>query len=215
MDTDGVDYLKRHLAPLCDSLHDVFDTARGQADRIRREAGIDATTYNSLGADLTRGLVHRAIDLAEGIGPWTLTGDHNKRGQLMLCREMVRLRFLHDAAGEVPSAGPNAARRAYYRNVPLDPESLLGVRDSNLIAVWRVIDDETGEIAFRVVRPLNPEARRAPRGVQEVDLDFILPRTAPALTDLQFTAPDEDLQIDFGDDEEAGDADGHAGSGGS
>lgn len=214
MDTPGVEYIKAHLAPLCDALYDVFEDASARAVRIREQSGLTAAVYNSLGADLTRGLAHRAIDAAGGLGAWELAGDHSRRGQLMLRRDMVRLRFLHDSAGEVPAAGTNAARRAYYRNTPLVPDSMFGVADSNLIAVWRVVDDETGEVGFRVVRTLDPGARRAPHGVTNLDLDFSLPRTAPALAGLEFSpADDDELHIDFGHEEGTGDADGDASTG--
>ncbi len=214
VDTPGVEFIKAHLAPLCDDLHDLFEDAGARAARFRQQSGLTAAVYNSLGADLTRGLAHRAIDDAGGLGPWELTGDHSRRGQLMLRRDMVRLRFLHDSAGEVPAAGSNAARQAYYRNTPLLPDSMFGVEDSNLIAVWRILDDETGEVGFRVVRTLDPGARRAPHGVTNLDLDFSLPRTAPALVGLEFSPVDDlELHINFGDEEGTGDADGDASTG--
>jgi hypothetical protein len=214
MDTVGVEFLKGLLEPACDGLHDIFDEAHGRASRIRADNGLSASYYGSLGADLVRGLSHHAIDVAGALGGWELAGDHSKRGQLMLRNDMVRLRFLHDSAGIVPNAGSNAARRAYYRNVSVSPESLYDARASNLIAVWRVVDEETGRVQFRVVRPLSPESKRAPRGSVDVDLDFVLPRTAEALADLEFQAQDEGLQITWPDEEEeTGDADGDAASG--
>jgi hypothetical protein len=214
VDTPGVEFIKVQLAPLCDDLHDLFEDASARAARIREQNGMTAAVYNSLGADLTRGLAHRAIEATGGLGQWTLTGDHSRRGQLMIRRGMVRLRFLHDSAGEVPAAGSNAARQAYYRNTPLEPDSMFGVADSNLIAVWRVVDEETGEVGFRVVRTLDPGARRAPHGVASLDLDFSLPRSAPALAGLEFSpADDDELHIDFGDEEGTGHADGDASTG--
>jgi hypothetical protein len=50
------------------------------------------------------------------------------------------------------------------------------------------------KVEFRIVRTINPDSKWDV-GKNELDLDFPLPATAPALENLEFIAQDEGLNI--------------------
>lgn len=196
MDTPGVAVVKAALEPLCGDLHDIFASGVHTAKGIRREHGLGEAVYASLGADLTRAIVHRELEERGGVEGWQLDGKHHLRGQLLLRSGLMRLRLLHQAVGLVPPPGHNAARRAYYRNPPFGQVTALDAESSNLIAIWNVDDPELATVRFRVVRTISDRSRW--RGDEaELDLDFILPNTGADLSSLEFVQVDEDLTLDL------------------
>lgn len=137
----------------------------------------------------------------------TLTGNHGRNGELWLTSNLTTLRLLHtNSPSEVPRAGANAARRAYYRNPPLfevPVQTALDLADaSRLLALWRVVNPETFEVAFRVVRTLD---EGTPGKRSEIDVDFMLPRSAADMDELEWF-PKDDLGIDLPTDREEGDS---------
>jgi len=212
VDTAGIAIVKAALEPLCGELHDIFSASVATANNIRGASGLTDSVYNSLGADLTRGLVHNRISTLGGIDTWQLAGNHNLRGQLLLRSRMMRVRFLHEASGAVPPAGGNTARRAYYRNPPFGQTRAFDAESSNLLAIWQIDDPELVSIRFRIVRPISDTSRWG-RDEVDVDLDFILPNTGVDLSQLEFEQVDEELLLELpeeaaqdGGDETADDA---------
>lgn len=201
MDTPGVEVVKKALEPLCGSLHEIFSTATARSERARISMDLTDSVYNSMGTDVTRALVHRALNERGDIGGWTLTGKHNLRGQVLLRSGLMRIRFLHERAGAIPAPGHNYARRAYYRNVPFGQLKVFDAESSNLVAVWRVTDPELSEVAIRVVRPIDDTARWN-GAATEVDLDFTLPNLSDELADLEFVQADQGLWIDLDEEDE-------------
>ena len=206
VDTPGVMLVRDALQPLCASLHDVFRESAASSAAFRAERGLTDDTYNSMGADVTRALAHKALTVRDDLGAWKVGGRHNLRGQVLLTCGMMRIRFLHDPQHEVPAPGRNARRRAYYRNAPLGQTTAFDAESSNLIAVWRVTDQELHTVSFRVVRPIGDTARRYGLSTP-VDLNFILPDLSEDLSTLEFEQVDEGLLIDLPEtDEDTGDA---------
>ncbi len=200
MDTPGLEVVRTALEPLCGSLHDVFSASVVEANRIRANSGLSASVYSSMGADVTRAIAHRRLTTAGDVGGWTLGGKHHLRGQVMLIRGMMRLRFLHEPNLLVPPPGANRSRRAYYRNIPLGQISAFDAESSSLVAIWRVEDPEWSSISFRVVRPISDRGRwSGPR--TEVDLDFPLPDLSETLASLEFEQVDEGLLLDLPDED--------------
>lgn len=197
MDTPGVEIVKLAMEPLCTEVHDIFSASIVRANKVRAELGLADDVYNSAGADLTRALVHREIEVREGIGDWELAGKHHLRGQIILRRAgLMKVRFLHDPRGKIPAPGQNKARRAYYRNNPFRQTALLDAESSDLVAVWRVEDPELATVRFRVVRPISDKGRFF--GAEtDVDLDFILPSSGADLSSLVFEQVDEGLILDI------------------
>ena len=208
MDTQGIDVVTSAVEPLCGPLHDIFAVATARSQAIRASLDLGDGVYNSMGADVTRALVHKAIGAHGGIGAWQLAGNHNLRGQVLLRSRLMRIRFLHERAGSIPAPGHNVARRAYYRNVTLGQQKLLDAESSNLIAVWSVTDPEVARVSIRIVRPISDDARWT--GAQtEVDLDFILPNLSEDLEGLEFIPTDTGLFLDLPeaeDDDQSGQA---------
>lgn len=212
--TDPREHIRSLVSPLCEPLHEAFEWSADQAHR-RRGDELAHDRYNWLGTHLTRAFAHRRLVIASDLAAsgWKVTGNHGRNGELWLARGMTTLRVLHtNSARDVPRAGHNGARRAYYRNVPLFDVPGQGVLDfedcSRLLALWRVTNPATFEISIRVVRTLD---EGTPGRRSELDFDLMLPRTADDMTDLEWF-PSDDLGIDLpGDDENeegTGDADG-------
>lgn len=207
VDTAGIQVVKAALEPLCGELHEIFSASVSTANSIRRANGLTESVYNSLGADLTRALVHSRIEDRGGIDTWQLAGNHNLRGQLLLRSRMMRVRFLHEASGAIPPAGGNVARRAYYRNPPFGQTRAFDAESSNLLAIWQIDDPELLSIRFRIVRPISDTSRWRREEV-DLDLDFNLPDTTMDLSRLEFEQVDEELMLELpyeakedGDDE--------------
>ena len=196
VDTAGVDFVRGALEPLCGGLHDVFSESVAESLRFRAQARLVDDEYNSMGADVTRALVHRKLSQLGAVGGWHVAGQHRLRGQLLLRCGLIRLRLLHDPQHVVPPPGHTRARRAYYRNVPLGQSSAFDAEASRLVAVWRVTDPELAQVSFRVVRPIGDTGRWAGPAT-EVDLDFILPNAGVELSLLEFEQVDEGLLLDL------------------
>ncbi|MFG2063850.1 hypothetical protein ACGFIK_20800 [Micromonospora sp. NPDC048871] len=131
------------------------------------------------------------------IDSWSVAGNHSRNGELWLTDGDYRARLLHTVRdADVPAAGSNAARQAYYRNVPLftlAQQRLTGPPDDRLLFVWR-IDLKTGVPAFRVVRPIGNWKWG---DHAQTDIDFILPETAEDLAALEFEPSDEGMELDI------------------
>lgn len=201
------------FAPLCEPLYDAFEWAAEQAHE-RRDPYLKLRIFDWLGTHMTRAYAYQRLTTTEDLGGWKLTGDHRRNGELWLTNGTTRTRLLHtNSASEVPRAGHNTARRAYYRNPPLFdlPGQLaldLTEDSSRLLTLWRVVNPATFEVAIRVVRPLGEGTTRK---ASRVDLDFMLPRAEQDMLNQEWFPSDEDMDIRLPgeDDEEAsGDADG-------
>jgi hypothetical protein len=139
-----------------------------------------------------------------GLGNWEVARPKPNL-QLILHNEALELRLLRPVGKDVPPPGPNPARQAYYTNVH---DNLLGIRGSRLLALWS-IDPGSGEVLIRVVRPIGTWRWRANA---KLDIDFVLPRGADTLENLEFI-PIEDLEqsfVPFGADENEQDGEGDA-----
>lgn len=195
MVNDDVERVRGALAHLCEPLHDAFTTA----NTLRRERLpelADDPKYRWHGTHTIRAFAHYALSQMDDLGPWVLSGNHSRNGELWLTDTQYRLRVLHTLSHKhVPPPGSNWQRSAFYRNVPLvhlqDP--LFGPPNDRLLILWR-IDGESDQPGFRVVRPIGHWSfgERA-----QVDLNFFLPATAADLADLTFEPTDDDMQLDI------------------
>jgi hypothetical protein len=200
MDTSGIEIVRHALEPLCGELHQTMTACAITSSETRTRLELSESTYSSLGADLTRALTYRDLSARDDLDGWNVEGNHRRRGQLMLRRDMMMLRFLHDKLLKVPPAGRNAARRAYYSSAARAQTEGFEHEASMLLAVWHVLE-ATGEVEIRVVRPIDPNARWGGRET-DVDLDFLLPDTREDLAGLTFEQRDEGLTFDFPEEED-------------
>ncbi|MEV5449878.1 MULTISPECIES: hypothetical protein [Streptomyces] len=194
-------------AHLCEPLHDAFAYAHQRHSEQLPE--LQGPSHGWLRSHMVRGLVHHRL-LKASLGPWTLSGNHRRNGELWLTDGDYRVRLLHGFSDDhVPPPGSNHARRAYYRNLPLPPAfqvPAFGPENNKLLILWRVGPD--GAPAFRVVRTTGTWKFGA---TAEVDLDFPLMPTADELRKLRFEPQDDSIELDLPDNEEMGDGDGTGG----
>jgi len=191
-----VAFLVEAVAPLCEPLHAAFEKASDLAESHFIEYDMTGTTYARERTDLTRAHGRRLL-MKSKIGDWKVTKTTN--GQLSLSGGTLSARIMHvGPAGMLPVAGTNAARVSYYCN---PPANLFGVEGSRLLLPW-TIDPETGEIVFRVVRPIGVWGYRERA---KVDVDFILPPNSADLSSMQFVPDDNAIELPFGDGEETED----------
>jgi hypothetical protein len=200
MVNDDVERIRAALSPLCEPLHDVFTWA----DQQRRAALPEfdgMPQYRWYGTHTVRAFAHLRLS-AINTCPWGLAGNHARNGELWLTDGDYRARLLHAVRdADVPPAGSNTARQAYYRNTPLftlPQQRLVGPPDDRLLFVWR-IDPKTGVPAFRVVRPIGNWKWG---DHAETDIDFILPETAEDLAALEFEPTDEGMELDIPNEDE-------------
>lgn len=187
--------VREALLPLCEPLHDVFTTA--EAVRRDRLPMLDLPAYRWLRTHTIRGLAHLELSKKkkDDLGPWSLSGNHARNGELWLTDNDYRVRILHGLSDEqVPPPGSNGERRAYYSNSPLVTQSpLWGPHLDRLLILWR-IDAKTGAPAFRVVRTIGTWKFGS---TEKTDLDFLLPKHAEDLASLRFEPADEELELDL------------------
>ncbi|MEU7962354.1 hypothetical protein AB0D09_02625 [Streptomyces sp. NPDC049097] len=193
-------------AELCEPLHDAF--AWAEQRRAQQLPELASPQYRWLRTHTIRGLAHHRLSRL-ALGPWVLSGNHSRNGELWLTDGDYKIRLLHGFRDDhVPAPGPNRQRRAYYTNPPLPQyfqEPLLGPARDKLLALWRIAPE--GAPLFRIVRTIGPwNFGKA----SKVDLDFPLLTTAQDLQNLQFIPQDEGLELDL-PIEETRDADGTGG----
>ncbi|GGM10338.1 hypothetical protein GCM10012279_30450 [Micromonospora yangpuensis] len=195
MFNEDVERIREALGPLCEPLHDVFTWADQQRKKALPELD-GLPEYRWHATHTIRAFAHLRLRQIK-IDSWNLAGNHSRNGELWLTDGDYRARLLHTIRdADVPAAGSNAARQAYYRNVPLftlAQQRLTGPPDDRLLFVWR-IDLKTGVPAFRVVRPIGNWKWG---DHAETDIDFILPETAEDLAVLEFEPSDEGMELDI------------------
>jgi hypothetical protein len=131
--------IAERIGPLVETLHDAFEVARY---RIENDyLGLCRNNQDWLRTHNLRGLTYQQLADIQLPEHWTLTGNHQRNGQIFLAYgsgEMT-LRFMHTfPAGETPIAGHNQARRAWYTQRALseiaDP---LHMPPQRLLLVWQ------------------------------------------------------------------------------
>lgn len=175
--------LHAELMPLTEALHESFGSARSDMERSippYKHAGSMATLKSAF----VRAGVREHLSYLE-LGEWKLTGNPEMMGQLSLLntRGGIELRVLKSPKrrNEIPHAGSNSARRAYWRNVsmleigqqPLSTELQL----HKMLLLWTLNEDES--VALRVVRPL-----REGKFMGSVETDFVM-ELAPLRSDFE------------------------------
>ncbi|GAA4131921.1 hypothetical protein GTY64_05630 [Streptomyces sp. SID8376] len=197
------------MADLCEPLHDAF--ARAGEENKKRNGDLTGRDYGWLTTHNVRGRAHLYLTEAE-LGVWKLTGKHRRNGELWVSDGGYRARILHaPSEKDVPPPGHNAQRRAFYANDPLSifegMEPLWGPANDRLLVLWR-LDAATGAPAFRVVRPIG--AWKYGRK-EKIDIDFPLPQTASAMSDLAFQPTDAGIHLNIPASKEEGNAYGAGG----
>lgn len=207
-------YLHSELMTLTEALHEALATAAQDADSTLpgyKQAG----NMSFLRSGIMRLGVREHLSLV-GLEGWALAGNPNRMGQLQFVNgngDLV-LRFLKDGrppAKGIPHAGPNNARRAFWRNTPMLELGIDALFDSpplhRLLLLWSPGEDGTFNV--RAVRPL--EAGKY-SGTIAIDFSMDLAPTRTAFEELKFVGEDhdEDLIIDIDKDEESGGAAGAA-----
>jgi hypothetical protein len=199
-----VEQVRFSLLGLCEPLHDVFAWAE-QLRRERLPELADSPDYRWHATHTIRALAHyRLSHMMEGLGDWSLSGNHAQNGALWLTDNTYRIRILHTLnETDVPPPGTGRGRRAFYRNRPLTGMApLFGPANDKLLILWRIASG-TAVPGFRVVRTIGEWKWGS---LAEADLDFTLPRTADELADLTFHPTDEGLSLELPDVDEVEDA---------
>jgi hypothetical protein len=196
MVNDDVERVRSALLPLCEPLHDVFTWADQKRRRQLPEL-VEDQDYGWHATHTIRAFAHLRLTGMD-LHPWGLAGNHARNGELWLTDGDYRTRLLHAVRdSDVPPAGANTGRQAYYRNKPLfevSPQArLIGPPDDRLLFVWR-IDPKTGVPVFRVVRPIGNWKWG---DHAQTDIDFVLPETAEDLAALEFEPSDEGMELDI------------------
>ena len=205
-----VERVRAALQDLCEPLHDVFCWA-GLMRAERTPELQDQAMYGWYATHTVRAYAHYKLGTSD-LGAWSLSGNHARNGELWLTDGQYRARVLHALSDkQVPPPGCNVQRRAYYRNPALATMleiPLFGPVNDRLLLLWRM-DPKMHIPIFRVVRPIgNWQWGES----AQTDLDFILPRTAVDLSNLQFTPTDDGLELELpGNEEGAEDAGGSSG----
>jgi hypothetical protein len=206
MVTSPQEHLVSVVSPLCEPLHDSFEWAADLAHQ-RREGHLEGPEYDWLGTHITRGLAHSKLAKRDDLAGWRVTGNHARNGELWLRHGMTRLRLLHvTSEKDVPKPGANGARRAYFRNralfdLPVQ-EALPIAGASKLLGLWRVVNPATFEVAFRIVRTLG-EVTPGQRCL--FDVEFMLPRTAPDMDDMEWSPTEDEDEFWLPGEEDEGD----------
>lgn len=180
------DRLRTLLLPVCEPLHGMLEEAAaitdGHLELYEFPEREGRTRTDIIRAHLGRLLRARPI---EGFHAYVQPGG----GRLMLISdEGPSLLLLSVAHGErIPHPGPNTPRRRYWTNG--DVRLLDDYELSTLLGVFQVLD---GTARVRIARPIRPWPWK---GKPEVDLHFVLPRTAAALQALAFTPSDDEIDL--------------------
>ncbi|HUZ10087.1 MAG TPA: hypothetical protein VMU76_07965 [Acidimicrobiales bacterium] len=185
------DVLIEVMSPLVTGLYASLDRALELAQQHFVEFDMTGTEYQPATHHLARAHNRRLLLAASeegGMGAWKVAKPKPNL-QVLLHNEVLELRLLRPVGQEVPPPGPNPARQAYYTNIH---DNLLGIRGSRLLGLW-AIDQKTGEVSIRVVRPIGTWKWRANA---KLDIDFVLPRGVDTLESLEFI-PTEDLEQGF------------------
>lgn len=196
---EDAQYLTEAVSGLASPLHTCLDKAHLIAHEHFDEHDMTGVGYTRGRTDLTRDHARRRLERLsadDDLGGWRVAD--TRSGRIHLHNTSLSMKILHGTPlGDTPAPGRNQARISYYRNPRLN---LLGVEGSNLLAVWNV-EAETGELTVRIVRPVQEwKYGRKPN----VDLDFVLPRSAEDFGDWQFVPDDEDFTLPFDIDEDEG-----------
>ncbi|WP_139219538.1 hypothetical protein [Actinopolyspora alba] len=201
------EHVQEQLQPLCEPIHKALEFGVGKEKECRSSYGLDKQTYDYLGIHMARAFAHSWLAKhADDLGGWQLAGKHSRNGELWLRQGMTRLRMLHTRSpSDVPEAGPNEARKLYFRNLPLEglPEQATfeELEASKLLGLWRVAP-QTGEVTVRIARTIRASrcGSRFP-----VDVHFQLPRAADDLANAAWMPDDSGILFD--DEKEEGEDD--------
>lgn len=200
MATDAdTEFLIDALSGLCGPLHEDLEHAWESADSHFVDHEMTTTEYQTGQAHLARFHLRRLLACRDQLGAWELA-PLRPNGQILLHHGLTSLRILRegDQISPIPPPGPNRARIHYYRNPDLN---LFGVEASNLLGLWN-ISPATSEASVRIVRTTGHWKYARPA---RIDLDFVLPREAARLAELEFNPTDAGiaLPLPFGNEEES------------
>jgi hypothetical protein len=151
MDTpDAVRVLTDAMAPVAEPLYRCLEAAADVAEAHLVDFDMADGEYRSGQSHLARAHARRLLKKAQNGGelePWLVTAPQPNL-QLCIAPQLLTLRMLRPDRLQVPKAGPNAARIAYFSN---RHTQLFGIEGSKLIGLWGP-NDLTGEMQVRVVR---------------------------------------------------------------
>lgn len=183
------------IGPLVETLHEAFEMARYRIDS--KYEGLCRDHQPWLRTHALRGLTYQRLEDVTLPERWQLTGCHQRNGAINLAYGSGQLvvRFVHAfPAGEVPIAGHNRARRAWFTQRALeeltDQDRLPTQR---LLLVWEELSP-AADFSLAVIRPLTAGSIR--KRVQR-DVEIPLPRTLTAFEQTQFDTSDDDEDLFF------------------
>lgn len=183
------------LGPVTGVLDESIASAIAIAEERCRGLG---SRFNSARSMMVRAWTRVELESASLAEGWTLAGDTNRMGQLIIRKPGVMdLRFLKGnplQSGRVPHAGLGAARRAAWRQDPLPELWPTTAQRHTFLLLWDYLDVEarTEGFTLRVAHPISPGrfGHRVP-----CDLDIEIPRGGTMFEDLRFEAHDEEEDL--------------------
>jgi len=188
------------MAPLAEPLFRGLEAAADVAEAHLLDFDMTDGEYQSGQSHLARAHARRLLKRAEKGGqlPPRIVAAPQPNLQICIAHQLLTLRMLRPDRLQVPKAGPNAARAAYFSN---RHAQLFGIKGSRLIGLWGP-NDLTGEMQVRVVRTIG-EVHLGLR--HTIDIDFWLPRSAEGVDALEFQPIDDDMNVElpFEDEREA------------
>jgi hypothetical protein len=196
--------IRDRVGPIIEPLHDRFELSRERFNSIPNlcrdeDQGWARTSF--LRCFLWQNLCDEPLPES-----WVCTGKHWRNGEINLAHGPgdMKMRFVHAFPhGEIPAAGMNRARRAYYSNQALaeisDPNFM---PTHNFLLTWEESPDREGPFILTLVRPISTGSMRSR---VKADLYLPLPRELTAFERLRFDPADDDEMLELDIDENDGD----------
>lgn len=192
MDISSAEQVAQTFAPLGFALHEVMPQALARAQGMMKVGDMSISQYPTHFAHNVGGAAHRLL-CSTDTDEWTL-GLSSRKKELHFSRDLWSVRMLHRGAVdiEVPGAGVNKRRRAFYTNALLanqgSAESLL--THHGFLITWTP-RFATGEVELELVHTTSPWKYGS---AARIDLRMPLAADGESLATLRFDPlVDDDL----------------------
>lgn len=187
MTDDLAEQNQRVLEALAPAAVKLYDAMIASDKRSTDDLSMYDEVTASAQSNFTRTHFSLQVKSAAPTGWRIVDGVNNDGTHLMTVEEDLIMRLRHMPGVVLP---PNGASRAQFRYWSQD--NLLG--HQQLVAAWCIKD---GEPVIEVYRPTKPWGYRGP---ENVNMRFIMPRTAAEVVAVSFTPVNESLDTGLFDD---------------
>lgn len=190
MDITSAEQVAQTFAPLGFALNEIMPQALERAQKMMQIGNMPVNKYPTQFAHNVGGAAHSLL-CSTDTTEWTLNPEATKK-QLHFSRDLWTARMLSRGGLDVPGAGTNSERRAFYTNSLLadqgSPEALLA--HHGFLITWKT-RLATGEVELELIHTTSPWKYGSPA---HVDLRMPLAADSEGLATLRFAPPvDDDL----------------------